>query len=279
MKFLYSFSIIFLLFFSPAYGLEPAFPNYSGYVNDFSNVIEPATEQKIDAVCRELKNATGAELAVITVNTTKPLDPKTYAVNLFKKWGIGQKGKDNGILLLLAISERRVEIEVGYGLEGAINDAQAGEIIDAKMIQPLSKGDYSTAMLNGASATAKRIIDKYNGVESKQSQGDSSPDLYFILILVLMILPIILFKFGFGKATSVILGGALGYYFIGGMAGIIIGAVVAFLLGSGGGIMKGGSFGGGGFGGGFGGGGFSGGGGFGGFGGGRSGGGGSGRSF
>ena len=284
MKFLFSFSLIALLLFGAAAAQDVSFPNYTGYVNDFANVIDIQTRQKIESVCTELEKTTGAELAVVTVKTVSPLDSKTYSVKLFEKWGIGKKavpagrqGKDNGILFLLAVEDRRVEIEVGYGLEGIVNDAQAGQILDENVIPFLKKNQSPEAMLAGATALANRIEKGYTeektGKKEEQGKGSLLP---YVLIIIVLILFISLFTRNKGAhVVGGVLGAIFGYIFMQSIIGAIIGAIIGFLFGlSGGGIMRGGM---GGFGGGWGGGG--GGGGFGGFGGGRSGGGGAGRSF
>lgn len=255
------------------------FPNYTGFVNDYTNTLDQSTKQQIETVCLDLQKHTGAELAVAIVNTTSPLDPKTYAVKLFEKWKIGQEGKDNGILFLLAVVDRRVEIEVGYGLEGIINDAKAGEILDTYVVPHFAKGDFSSGLLSGSRAIAKRIEDNFYGKpDSGQKQNvDNGQFLpFFIGLVLLLIIFGKLLRASFSNYFSAALGAIFGYFYIGGAIGAIIGVAVGFIMGFGGGNFYGGRFGGGGFSGGIGGGD---GGGFGGFGGGRSGGGGSGRGF
>ena len=255
------------------------FPAYKGYVNDYANLLDQRSKQQIESVCIDLKKHTGAELAVAIVNTTSPIDSKTYAVKLFEKWKIGQAGKDNGILLLLAVVDRRVEIEVGYGLEGAINDAMAGRMLDTYVVPYFAKGNFSEGLLAGVMAISKRIEDKYYGkpdTEQNRLENDSQFLPFLIGFIVFLVVFGKLFRAKFSNYFSAGLGSIFGYFYIGGVMGAIIGLVLGFVMGFGGGTFYGGGFGGGGFSGGVGGGG---GGGFGGFGGGRSGGGGSGRGF
>ena len=87
--------------------------NYSGYVNDFAGVLSANAEQSIVSIASELEQKTTAQIALVTVPSTEPLVIEQYAVELFKKWGIGQKGKDNGILILLALNDKKVRIESG----------------------------------------------------------------------------------------------------------------------------------------------------------------------
>ena len=165
----FSFRITLLLFILTLVTWQPVradldFPKPVGFVNDFAGVIEPAYAQKIEALCLEVKQKTGAEIAVVTVKTVGPdYTPQQYANLLFEKWGIGQKGKDNGVLLLDAIEERYVWIEVGYGLEGILPDGLVGEIRDRYIIPYLKKGRRGEAYLNGVRAIAG-VIAKNAGV-------------------------------------------------------------------------------------------------------------------
>lgn len=267
------------LFCNTATSAEPNFPNYTGYVNDFADIIDTSTKQKITTVCEGLKAKTGAELAVVVIKTIAPLDSKTYAVRLFEKWKIGEKGLDNGLLFLLAVDERRVEIEVGYGLEGVINDAKAGEILDQYVIPSFKQGNFSQGMLLGSQAIAQRIEDAYIKGETKPNEkSEISSYLKFIPFIFVVIIIFFMFfsKSAFPSLVGGILGGIFGFIFIGGIIGVIIGTIAGILFSFGGtSRMGGGGFYG--MGGGFGGGGSEGG--FGGFGGGRSGGGGAGRGF
>lgn len=273
---------LFAALVSFSHAAEPAYPNYAGYVNDFANVLDPGTKQQIEAICVSLEAATRSELAVVTVKTTAPLDSKSYAVKLFEKWKIGKKGLDNGLLFLLASDDRRVEIEVSYGLEGIINDAKAGEILDNFVVPSFAKNEFARGMLLGSQAIASEIEKKTvgtskNDLEIEKYKNKIMSIIYKVVMSVFAAgFFILLFARRSPNITRAGIGAIFGYIFIGGFYGIIIGAVLGFLLG-----MKGGGGFGSGMGGPFGGGSWSsgGGGGFGGFGGGRSGGGGAGRSF
>ena len=88
-----------------------------GLVNDYANVISPADENQLSSILTELRQKTGAEVAVVTLPSLDGGQIDDFAVRLYERWGIGQKGKDNGVLLLAAIQDRKARIEVGYGLE------------------------------------------------------------------------------------------------------------------------------------------------------------------
>src|SRR5271169_406543 len=127
-----------------------------GYVTDLAGVIDPATRQKIELLATEVEQKTGAQIAVVTVNSLEGQTREDYAADLYKHLGIGAKGKDNGVLILIAPKDRQYKIEVGYGLEPVINDARAGDV-GRDMVPDLRKGDYSAAALAGAAGAAQFI--------------------------------------------------------------------------------------------------------------------------
>ena len=127
-----------------------------GYVTDLAGVINPATRQKIELLATELEQKTGAQLAVVTVNSLEGQARDEYAVDLYKHLGIGSKKDNKGVLVLIAPKERQYRVEVGYGLEPVINDARAGDI-GREMVPDLRKGDFSAAALTGATSVAQYI--------------------------------------------------------------------------------------------------------------------------
>lgn len=129
-----------------------AFPKPVGFVNDFAKVMQPAAAQKLEGILRALEKKTGVEIAVVTVTSLDELPIEDYAVDLYKEWGIGKKGVDEGVLILVAPNEKRVRIEVGYGLEGALNDAQAGRIIRGGMVPFFKKNDFTRGIVAGTQA-------------------------------------------------------------------------------------------------------------------------------
>lgn len=277
-----------LLFSLPVMGEEVKFPVASGLVNDFAGVLDQGTAEKLKNLCSDLEKKTSAELAIVTVKTVAPLDSKTYAVKLFEKWGIGKKGKDNGILLLVGVDDHRVEIEVGYGLEGVMTDARAGRILDEYVVPRFKEGDYNGGIYNGAAALAERIATEKKvelggdyKAEKPAANGDEAgffSDFWLIVGIIGLIFLSVLFSGKIPGLLGLAFGAFLGFS-MAGLIGAIVGAIIGFVLS----FFAGPFSGGGGFGGSFGGGSSWSGGGFGGgggsFGGGSSGGGGSGRSW
>lgn len=156
--------IIFAVFFVlvAAKSLLAAFPQPTGYVNDFANVLDSETKNYLEATTRAFEKESGNEIAVATVTSLDDAPIEDYAVRLYEKWGIGKKGKDNGVLILVAPNERKMRIEVGYGLEGIINDAKAGRIIREKMIPYFKEGNFSAGVLNGTLTTIALIAKGQN---------------------------------------------------------------------------------------------------------------------
>lgn len=160
--------IIALLIFTFAVLSAPAraeekLPAPVGLINDFAGVISPESEEKMNLLARELLNKTGATVAVVTLKDIGGANVDEFTNRLYEKWGVGKKGEDRGVMLLIALKERRLRIEVGYGLEGIIPDGLAGQIRDKAMVPYLKKGDYGLGLLNGLYAVAS-IIAKDQGV-------------------------------------------------------------------------------------------------------------------
>ncbi|MFZ5515100.1 MAG: TPM domain-containing protein [Candidatus Zhuqueibacterota bacterium] len=162
---IFKISSLALVVFWTLAGLVTAqeLPKPVGFVNDFANVIPQSAQQDMTSICQELKQKTGAEIAVVTMTSIRDEDYRDYANRLFSEWKIGERGKDNGVLVFNAVNERKIWIEVGYGLEEALPDGLAGEIRDRYFIPHLKKGDYGSAHLTGTTAIAS-VIAKYYGV-------------------------------------------------------------------------------------------------------------------
>jgi len=141
---------------SAALGLDTSKLKPTGYVNDFAHVLSPAAKQRLENYCAELERATGAQMAIVTVDSLEgdPIDD--VANTLYRQWGIGKKGKDEGVLLLFAIKDHKDRGEVGYGLEPVIPDGYVGGVL--RGIRPiLRQGNYGGAMLAAADELGQRI--------------------------------------------------------------------------------------------------------------------------
>ncbi|MEI7998816.1 MAG: TPM domain-containing protein [Candidatus Omnitrophota bacterium] len=214
-------------------------PSPLGYVNDFAKVINPADWQAINTFATELESKTTAQIAVVTVETTQPETIEGYAVKLFKKWGIGQKGKNNGILFLIASQDHKLRIEVGYGLEGVITDAISSQIINQIVVPAFKQGQISNGVLQGSKAIISLIAKEANvsitGQETAMYSRVHADNSGRWLIVLVFILFFIFSASSFGR-TGV---GGYGYYGGGGGGGFGGGSSGGF-GGFGGGMSGGG---------------------------------------
>lgn len=180
--------------------------NPTGYVNDFANVISDTTESELEAVLDAHEKETSNQVTVVTVSTLGDDYIEHYAVELFKEWGIGTEKNDNGILVLLAIEDRKVRIEVGYGLEGALPDSVADSIIRTKMVPALKNTDYDAAARDSVTAILSAIKGEYTAEASSEDTGDWIVPLVFFGLFILQWGAAVL-----GRTKEWWPGGALGF--------------------------------------------------------------------
>jgi len=218
----------------------PLPPATNIYVQDYADIINPETEASLLAVGKELDAKTTAQLVVVTVNSLEGRSIEEYAIGLFRTWGIGSKEKNNGVLLLIAPTERQSRIEVGYGLEGALPDGKTGRIQDEYMIPQFQAGDYNRGINDCYLVLARVIAEEYQ----VELTGDVSLPVYPTSENYGMELPPWLV---ISIALFIIILIYLDFRFLGGM---ITWAILNSLRRGGGGRGGGGGFGGGGFGGG-----------------------------
>jgi uncharacterized protein len=173
----------------------PARP--SGPVADLAGVIDQPTQQKIALIAQALWEKAGFGLVVATLPKIENATIDEYAPELYKRWGIGRKGSDEGVLILLSLDPKKVRIEVGYGSEGYLNDAKTGRILDESGIPFFKRNDYSAGLLNVAVAIAGEVSHEKNislalpGLEQRapvQLQYRKVPPLYTVFFILVMIL-------------------------------------------------------------------------------------------
>jgi len=152
---------IVVLIFAPSVVLTAesvsTLPAPTGYVNDFAGVLSPSTKSNIENLCTQVDHQAHAQIAVVTIKTLdndEPIDD--FAVALEEKWKVGAKGTDRGVLMLVVMNPRKYRIEVGYGLEGILNDAKVGDI-GRMMVPSLHQNDYNTGITVGVQQIARVI--------------------------------------------------------------------------------------------------------------------------
>jgi uncharacterized protein len=178
-------------------------------------VIDPQNARDIDLLSRSLKAASGDVVVVATVPTIEPAaDVDEYAVKMFENRGrgVGTKGNDNGLLIVLALKEKRVRIEVGYGLEPWITDGFAGETIRQVMAPEFREGRYGEGLRDGTARIVARIARGRNvtlqGVRIPQSQEDRGAPFSLAVPLLIFIVILIISRIGGGPGAGMMLWGA-----------------------------------------------------------------------
>lgn len=218
-RFLISLYLIALPIIAFAY-TSPGKPQ--GFVSDYAKVISPSVVSLVEGQLQTIKNKTGIDIAVVTISSLQNETIETYAVKLFEEWGIGTKGKDNGLLVLVAPNDREVKIEVGYGLEGVIPDSVADGIIRKEMLPQFKLGDYSTGIINSVNAilgVINNTTDKsiYSDVPKKSGSGVNFEFVIFFLFLIANFL-----AHHLSKTKS---------WWLGGLIGAGIGVVISLFIG------------------------------------------------
>jgi uncharacterized protein len=227
--------ILLMLSAGTTVGIDLPEPRH--YVEDYANVINSSDERSLNGILQELEQKTSAQYIILTVQSTEGMPIEQFAIEHAQRWQLGQKGKDNGMLFVLAAKDRRYRFEVGYGLEGFITDQYCGRVGREVLVPYLKKGQYSKGIYEANLQIVKRIADE-SGVSltgmpklapaTKHRKGTPMPCCSFLLLMIFL-----LFIFG---------GRGMGWWLF-----------LPFLFGGfGGGYGRSGSYGGGSFGGGFG---------------------------
>lgn len=242
------FILVGVLVSAVAAAAEPTFPELTGRVVDEAGLLEAAEEAALSRLLEQHERETTNQVVVVTLQSLQGYPIEDFGYRLGRHWGIGQEGKDNGALLIVAPNERKVRIEVGYGLEGALTDTLSKMIIESEILPRIRKNDFPGGIRAGVVSILKAIEGTYEAPAVAERRKDASNAwMWFLLIVVIyfVAIPVLWERYGPPSRRA----GASGPSYYGGGH-------------SSGGGFGGGGFGGGGFsggGGGFGGGGASGG--------------------
>jgi uncharacterized protein len=214
---------------------------WSGYVNDFAGVIDADSAQKITALCRAMNQQANAQVVVVTIKSLEDEPIEEFASELEEKWKVGKKGQDRGILMLLSIGDHKRWIEVGYGLEGILNDAKVGDI-GRSMVPELKQGQYGPAILTGVNGLAAvigpaagvTIVPAQPQVRRQQPARQTGGGIGSVLLTLLIFGAVVFFMSrGGGRRGG---GGGFG----GGLGGFLLGSMLGGGFGRGGGGFGGG---------------------------------------
>lgn len=183
-------ALLFVSFLSVAQDI-PARPNPPRLVNDLANILSPQEEQQLERELVAFDDSTSNQIAIVIVNTLGDYPIEEYAVKLFREWGVGNKKNNNGVVLLAAIQDRKVRIEVGYGLEGAIPDITANYIIEDDIKPNFRSGDYYEGLSKAAHSIIKAAAGEYKApanYRKKKGGGSALPFGFLVVIIILIVI-------------------------------------------------------------------------------------------
>jgi uncharacterized protein len=216
----------------------PAFPELTGPVVDSAHLLPATVFSELSQKLAAYSHSTGTQLVVVTVPTLNGYPIEYYGYELGRHWGIGQKGKNNGALLIVDTGEKQVRIEVGYGLEGTLTDAQSFNIIHNVIVPHFKQGDYAGGISAGTDAILKVLGDQRQAVAQQQTRNRSGTGFLMLIIILFALLPLIMAIFSRGGRSGSGSGSGMGW--LGWLAlGMLSGGI-----GRGGGGFGGGGFGG-----------------------------------
>ena len=212
------FSLLFLLCFlhqsgASAENIKLPAPIGDIYVQDFAKVLTDAETAEIRSLGRTIEDQTTAQISVLTVDSIGESTMEEFANEAFRKYGIGNETQNNGVLLVMAVTDRLIRIEVGYGLEGRIPDGKAGRILDQNAMPYLQNGQYNKAILETYKVLANEVLAEYGeegGLTPPQQTQHSTANENggipaWLLIIIVVVVVFLDFKFFGGTLTYLLL--------------------------------------------------------------------------
>ncbi len=198
-----------LLFFSDITKAAMPSPMKNTYIHDFANVISANVKEELNHYSEQLDQGTGAEIMVVTVDSLHGQEPKMYATKLIRSWGIGDKEKNNGVLILATFGQGEgnndVVIAVGQGLEGALPDGKLGRILDNAFYPSASTGNLDQAFQATYTEVFRAVAQEYNWggeLPAHTTEGEDMPTWLIILIIIVVIIIYSFFSKGGGGPRS-----------------------------------------------------------------------------
>jgi uncharacterized protein len=199
-------------------------PALKGYVNDYANMMSPAVRTKLTNELKEFERTDSTQVVILTIPSLEGLAIEDYSIKVAEAWKVGQKGRDNGILFIVASQERKMRIEVGRGLEGKLTDLTAGRIIDLVVKPRFKRGDFNGGFVAGVAALIDATKGEFKADDAKPSQKKKS---FSPLLTILLFGGISLLILG---SFSRVLGGIAGAVGLPAAAYLILGASVFTLI-------------------------------------------------
>jgi uncharacterized protein len=246
--------LVFVFFSLTSFGYALDIPKLQGYVNDYAGMISPEAKGELTRELAAFEKTDSTQIVVLTVPSLEGGEIEDFGIRVADSWKIGQKGKDNGVIFIVAKQERKMRIEVGMGLEGRLTDLMAGRIVDLVVKPRFKRGDYDGGFIAGVSA----IIDATRGeFKSEGNHVQQGRERYSRALTLLIFGGIALLVLGSVSRVVGAISGAVGLPVLANVAGFPLGLVTLIILalvGCGAGLLlpllfsAGGRYGGGGFG-------------------------------
>jgi uncharacterized protein len=186
---------LLLVLAAPLAAADVQLPTPRGWVTDEAGVLSPQEEAGLTARIEALRGKTGAEIAVVTVRTTAPLDDFSYAMKLADAWKPGSKGRDTGVVFLVATEDRKLRVLVGYGLEGILPDGLVGQIQDREVVPEFRAGRVGAGIVRGVEALAGRIERGLAGEEAPpEPRARAGIPAWVVLLVILVVVALMLYE-------------------------------------------------------------------------------------
>jgi uncharacterized protein len=166
-------------------------PELTGRVNDYAGMLKPETVTSLEASLLELEKTDSTQIVVLTINSLEGEVLEQFSIKVAEKWKIAHKGRDNGAILLISKQDRKVRIEVGYGLEGRLTDLMSGRIISDIIVPAFKSGDYDTGVLQGVDAMIKTVRGEYTSENFRPQKAEkkSSGGIFAFLFIAFISSP------------------------------------------------------------------------------------------
>ncbi|MEG0009415.1 MAG: TPM domain-containing protein [Aeromonas sp.] len=177
-----------LLLWTATLQAAPSFPALSGRVVDEATLMSRKQAHQLTQQLAAFEKRSGVQLVVVSIDSLNGDTIEEYGYQLGRHWGIGQKGKDNGVLLLIAQDERKVRIEVGYGLEGALPDAIAANIIQTRILPAFKRGDMVAGIVAGSQGIMQALAGEYQPRDTAKDEKGGGPWLFILVVIAMIIL-------------------------------------------------------------------------------------------
>ena len=159
-----------------ARGLALEVPQLQGRVNDYADLLSPATEASLESVLKSLESSDSSQIVVLTIGSLEGDNLEQFSLRVVEAWKIGQQGLDNGVLLLIARDDRKIRIEVGYGLEGVLTDMTAGRIIRNVIAPQFKQGNFNQGIIDGVGAIVATVRGEFSAADKTTTSPSNRAD-------------------------------------------------------------------------------------------------------